>query len=240
MEARHDDLIGLVGLQQIDLEARKLRRAFEDLPQRKKIMDARARREAIAEKRGTIDGLKKNASGRLVRINDEEASLSRKAAEIQAAIEQAQGDYRNLEARTKELAGIERRQGVLAEDRAKVEQELAKIADVEAQVVLALEEIDAAEARAIASFQQEGGRLRQQIHDLEQKRAETARTVDPKLVELYEKTAKRAGGVGLGVLKGSQCGACRAAIDGGRLIELKAQAPLGTCPACKRLLVIGE
>ena len=41
-----------------------------------------------------------------------------------------------------------------------------------------------------------------------------------------------------GVLDGNRCGACRTVIDGGRLIDLRNQAPLGMCPSCKRLLVI--
>ncbi|MFR8300535.1 MAG: C4-type zinc ribbon domain-containing protein [Gordonibacter urolithinfaciens] len=42
----------------------------------------------------------------------------------------------------------------------------------------------------------------------------------------------------VGLLTEGRCGVCRTVIDGGRLIDLKAEAPLGTCPHCKRLLVV--
>ena len=48
----------------------------------------------------------------------------------------------------------------------------------------------------------------------------------------------KAGGVAIGVLDDSRCGVCRMPIESGRLIDLRSQAPLGICPACKRLLVI--
>ena len=46
------------------------------------------------------------------------------------------------------------------------------------------------------------------------------------------------GGVAIGRLLEDTCGICRTTIEGGRLIELRASAPLGVCPSCKRLLVI--
>ena len=44
--------------------------------------------------------------------------------QAQAAIDAAHGDFRNVEARTKELAGIVRRRGTIAEDRAAIQAEL--------------------------------------------------------------------------------------------------------------------
>ena len=58
------------------------------------------------------------------------------------------------------------------------------------------------------------------------------------LRDTYHRTAARTGGVAVGLLTEGRCGVCRTVIDGGRLIDLKAEAPLGTCPHCKRLLVV--
>lgn len=238
MEAQHDDITGLLHIQQIDLDILRLGKQLEELPQRAAIMDARKKREAVGGKRAQVDALKKEAAKRLSRISDEDASLAKKEAGTQAAIEAASGNYRNVEARTKELAGIAKRRATLAEDRAKASAELDRITQLEAQVLRALADIDAAEARAVESFKQEGGALKAGIAKLEAQRAELAAHMTPEVLKLYEKTAARTGGVAIGVLNGSHCGVCRAAIEGGRLIELRAHAPLGTCPACKRLLVV--
>ena len=238
MEAWHDDITALLHIQQIDLDILRQRKQLDELPQRSLILDARKKRAAVKGKQEKVDALKKDIAKRLTRVSDEDASLAKKEAGTQAAINAAQGDYRNVQVRTKELAGIAKRREALAEDRAKIDAELEKVSGLEAQVRRALEEIDAAEARAIESFQKEGGALKVKIAQLEAKRASVAETMDPQILKLYEKTAARAGGVAVGVLNGTQCGVCRANLEGGRLIELKSQAPLGTCPACKRLLIV--
>ena len=143
----------------------------------------------------------------------------------------------DLEARTKELAGIVRRRATIAEDRAAVAAELDKISTMEAQISLALEEIGAKEQEAIDSFQKQGGDLKLAIAKLEAARGQVETKVSPQLLDVYNRTAARSG-VAIGVLDGNRCGACRTVIDGGRLIDLRNQAPLGMCPSCKRLLVI--
>ena len=155
----------------------------------------------------------------------------------QAAIDAAHGDFRNVEARTKELAGIVRRRATIAEDRAAVAAELDKISAMEAQISLALEEIGAKEQEAIDSFQKQGGDLKLAIAKLEAARGQVETKVSPQLLDVYNRTAARSG-VAIGVLDGNRCGACRTVIDGGRLIDLRNQAPLGMCPSCKRLLAI--
>lgn len=238
MEARHEDITALLLIQQIDLEMMRQKKQLDELPQRELILSARKKRTAVEEKQEKVDVLKKDIIKRLTRISDEDASLAKKEAGTQAAIEAAGGDYRNVQARTKELAGIAKRREALAADRAKVDSELEKVSAIEAQVRRALDEVDAAEASAIESFQKEGGALKMAIAQLEAKRTAAAAELDPQILKLYEKTAARSGGVAVGVLNGVKCGVCRASLEGGRLIELKSQAPLGTCPACKRLLIV--
>ena len=220
MEARLDELDSLFGAQKIDLGIRNLEKQLEELPQPKAIAEVRAKRAALQKKAVQIAALKKDASKRLARTHDEDASLAKKESGVQAAIEAAGGDYRNVEARTKELAG------------------LAKIAGLGAQVAAALQELDSAEAQAIADYRREGGALKQQMAVLEQQRDAILAGVDAQLVEAYRKIADRVGSVAVGELDGDRCSVCRSVIDGGRLIDLRNQAPLGTCPSCTRMLII--
>lgn len=238
MQACNDDLAGLIRLQQVDLDVMRQKKQLDELPQRELILKARKKREAVEDKRAKVEALKKDASQRLSRLNDEDASLAKKEAGVQVAIDATHGDYRNVEARTKELAGIAKRREALVEQRAKIDAELEKIRDIEAQVARALDDIGAVEAKAVASFQQEGGALKASLAQLEGQRADVAATMAPEVLSLYEKTAARTGGVAVGVLSDNRCGACRTVIEGGRLIDLKSQAPLGVCPSCKRLLII--
>ena len=233
MEATRDDIEGLFELQRIDLEIKRLSKELDELPQRGIIVAARDKKTAIEAKSEQVAELKRATTKKITRIDDEDASLAKKEAGVQAAIDVAHGDFRNVEARTKELAGIVRRRATIAA----VAAELDKISTMEAQISLALEEIGAKEQEAIDSFQKQGGDLKLAIAKLEAARGQVETKVSPQLLDVYNRTAARSG-VAIGVLDGNRCGACRTVIDGGRLIDLRNQAPLGMCPSCKRLLVI--
>lgn len=238
MEATREDIEGLFELQRIDLEIKRLTKELDELPQRSIIMAARDKKTEIEAKSEKVAELKRATVKKITRIDDEDASLAKKEAGVQAAIDAAHGDFRNVEARTKELSSIVRRRGTIAEERTVVQAELDKIGAMEAQISLALEEIAAKEQQAIDSFQQQGGDLKLAIAKLEASRGQIEPKIDPELVRTYDRIAARSGGVSVGALDGNRCGVCRVTIDGGRLIDLRGQAPLGVCPACKRLLVI--
>ena len=238
MDISHDDIIALIQLQQLDLELMRRKKELDELPQRAVILEARQKKAAIAEKQGKIVGLKREVSRKVTRINDEDASLQKKQQGTEAAIAAAKGEYRNVEARTKELSSIVKRREAIAADLDKVLEELAKIEELEAQIASALEDIDAREAAAIASFQEQGGALKVAIMRHEAERARMVEGLEVEVLSAYQKASARSGGVAVGRLEGDRCGVCRHGIEGGRLIELRNQAPMGTCPHCKRLLIV--
>ena len=157
---------------------------------------------------------------------------------MQEAIDGSLGNYRNVEAHTKELNGFAKRRNALEVELTRLGEELAKIEGVQSQVSQALAEVDKQEAAAIVSFQREGGALQAEIVRMSADREGMSAELSPELRDTYNRTASRTGGVAVGLLTEGRCGVCRTVIDGGRLIDLKAEAPLGTCPHCKRLLVV--
>ncbi len=238
MQATHEEIEILYQLQQTDLDVKRLTRELDELPQRQQILDARNKRTAIKEKRAKIQVLRKDAVKRLTRINDEDASLEKKEAGLQAAIEAAGDDFRNVEARTKELNGIFKRRGDLVESRQAVEDELDKIKAIDAQVEAALSEIDALEQEATESFKREGTALMQQIAETKAKHEALLEGLSFEVASFFNKTSELFDTVSIAKLEGGSCSVCRTNIEAGRLIDIKHQAPLATCPSCKRILVI--
>ncbi len=238
MEAKRDDLTRLLQVQDIDLEILRQKKKFDELPQREQIVQARRRKEAIGEKKAKVASLKKEIERKITRVGDEDASLVKKQQGVQAAMDAAKGDYRNVEARSKELAGIMKRRETLEGDMNHLTEELDKAQAVYDQAERALADVTAKEEESVVSFQKIGGKLKQEIASNQEKRDAILTEVDPALVRVYEKVANRTGGVAISYLQDNRCGACRSTIESGRLIELRAQAPLGTCPHCKRLLII--
>ena len=182
--------------------------------------------------------MRARAEGMAAKLEAEDAELAEKQRRVQEAIDGSLGNYRNVEAHTKELNGFAKRRNALEVELTRLGEELAKIEGVQGQVSRALAELEKQEAAAIASFQREGGALQAEIARMSADREGMSAELSPELRDTYNRTASRTGGVAVGLLTEGRCGVCRTVIDGGRLIDLKAEAPLGTCPHCKRLLVV--
>ena len=134
MHVDTDDLATLLKMQHLDLEAMRDKKKLEELPQRAVILEARSKKKAIEQKRAQLDALHAKADAQLSRIDDEDRSLSEKQRQVQSEIDAVRGDYRGVEARTKELNGFAKRRNTLEADLTAVGDELAKIEGVQAQV----------------------------------------------------------------------------------------------------------
>ncbi len=238
MQATTDDLTNLLRMQQIDLDLMKAKKKLEELPQRATILAARQKKRTIEQKRDQVAEMRARAEGMAAKLEAEDAELAEKQRRVQEAIDGSPGNYRNVEAHTKELNGFAKRRNALEVELTRLGEELAKIEGVQSQVSQALAEVDKQEAAAIVSFQREGGALQAEIARMSADREGMSAELSPELRDTYNRTASRTGGVAVGLLTEGRCGVCRTVIDGGRLIDLKAEAPLGTCPHCKRLLVV--
>ena len=237
MNATNEELATLLELQHVDMELVRINKQIDALPQRKVIVAARRKIAAIKEKQGKVAALRAEAERKLSLVSDEDERLAEKQRAAQEAVDAA-GGYRDVEHHAKEMGGIAKRRATLEEDLDKLGAELAKISELEAQVASALSRVEEQEQQAVASFQAEGGKLRNDEARVLAVHNGLAAKLPPELKERYEKTAERLGGVAVARLVDNRCGACRATIDGGRLIDLKSHGPLGECPNCKRILVI--
>lgn len=239
MNVTYDDLGRLLELQNIDLNIMRQTKRLNELPQRRIIAEARQKKAAIVDQHSKVSDLRKKIEKKISRINDEDASLMKKQQGVQAAMDAAQGDFRNVEARSKELNGIVKRRETLDQELEHLGEELDRISGLEDQISSALDNMASKEDKAVRSYQEESGTLKETISRHQSQRDTIVNDLPDDLVSLYDKTAKRCGGVAVGRLDGIRCGSCRSVIDSGRLIDLKAHAPLGTCPSCKRLLIVG-
>lgn len=239
MQLKTDDLAALLQIQHIDVEALRAQKKLEALPQRKAILELRAKRRVVQEKRDEVQKMHDEITARLNKLSDEDAQLADKQHAVQEEIDSVKSDYRSVEARTKELNGFAKRRGTIDEDVTSIGEELAKVEAVQAQVEAALSQIDKAEAAATDAFVKEGGALKKQEHSHAAQRKELAAQVTPDVLALYEKTAARTGGVALARLQDTACGACRVPLDHGRLVDLKSHGNVGVCPNCGRLLILG-
>jgi len=238
MHAEYEDLDSLLEIQRIDLMVMQLKKQRIELPQRIQVMRLLKKREEIQAKLDQVLELNKKADHEMTLVEDEDRLLAEKQLRAQEFIDVSGSDYRSVESHSKEMAGMVKRRETLAQKMVSIEEQLAKIKSVRKQLEGAVQASIAEETRLRSEFESHDTALAEQVKNLNAKRAELMAGLPEKLASLYEKTAARSGGVAVGKLLESTCGVCRTAIDGGRLIELRASAPLGICPNCKRLLVI--
>lgn len=237
MQVKDEDISTLIELQHNDMELLRVQKAIADLPQRKTIVAARKKIKAIDEKQETVGKLRAKAEEKLAGISEEDGKLAAKQEEAQKAVDSASG-YRDVEAYTREMDGYAKRRATLEEDLAAVDAELDKISAVEKQISTALAQLRETESAATAEFQSQGGELKKQEADLTASHDQIAANLPADLKARYDRAAKHCGGVAVALLRDDACGACRAPIEQGHLIDLKAHAPLGECPNCKRLLIV--
>ena len=238
MQVEYSDLDKLLEMQKLDLAAMQLKKARAELPQRIEVAKIKKKRSEIAPKLDQVIELQDAKEAEIAGVEQEDSALHDKQVRIQAEIDEAKADFRAVETRTRDMAELAKRRAALAEDLVRLTGELDKIKSVRAQVEAALAACDRQESSLRHSFREQDEELVERIRDFVAKRAELAGQLPHDVAELYDATAAKTRGVAIGKLDGDRCGICRMPIDGGRLIELMAQAPLGVCPHCKRLLVI--
>lgn len=238
MKADPSALTALLHLQQVDIDAMRAQKKLDKLPQREAILGLRKKRLEIEPKQVQVEKMRLEADQKFAKITDEDARLIEKQQGIQEKIDQTQGDFRAIDSLTKELGGVAKRRNTLESETATLTEHIEQISLVQDQVSRALKLLDKQENEAILSFQEEGGVLNNEIARLQSIRKKLSKQVGEELLALYEKRSKKGGGIGVARVKEGACSVCRNQIDEGKLLQIRAEAPLSECPACKRILVI--
>ena len=238
MQAEFEDLEKLLAIQKVDLAIMQAKKKRAELPQRIKVQLLRKKRDEISAKLDQALDIEKQVKSDYVAVEDEDRQLAEKQQRAQEIIDTAGSDYRKVESQSKEMASIAKRRETLGMRMAEIQEKLDKVVGIRSQLENAIAASQSEESRIRASFEAEDKELMEQVKALNATREDLVASVPANLVSLYDSTAKKTKGVAIGVLEEGRCGVCRGAIEGGRLIELRASAPLGRCPNCKRLLVV--
>ncbi len=240
MECPAETLELLEKLQAMDFTILNLKRTFETLPQRQAILKARQGLMDVRERKVSADELVAKAQAKVDDVLAEDAQQAQKEEEIKKLLQDKSAGYREVEAMNKQLASVAKRRETLNHHLNGYKAELAKVKAVADKIDSAIASLEAMEAQEVESFRAQGTDLRERIAKAEKERAAFAPHLPTSLLALYEKTAIRCGGVGVSHLKGDSCTVCRGKIDEARLHQCRKEAPLSTCPLCRRLLIVDK
>ena len=240
MNATEHDIILLRKLQEADRKVLSAKKELESLPHRKAILEVRSKKDEILKKKVQVQDMLDEAEATLASLAHEDDQLSEKQKAITADLAEVKDDYRAVTSKTRELDGVRKRREKVALELSNVEEQINKINPVMKQIMQALSSLDEKEHDLIVSFQKTGGSLRMVIDEGDKIHKELAGMINSSLLRTYEQTRDRCGGVAVSDLVDDSCGACRSTFDQSRMSRIRSEAPLATCPVCRRLLIVGE
>lgn len=233
-------LDALIDVQTLDTRSDQLRHRRGHLPQMEDLRASEAARVEVAGyaevARGRLHELRQRQKG----LEDEASLVEDKAAEIEAKLydgsvvahkelEAFQEDHRLLKSRQSDLEdqAIEVMEAAepIEVEAAALESDVAghdaRIADITSEIVAQQAEIDA-ELSVVAAD-----------------RATAAAQIPSDVLDAYEATRARMGGIGAARLVGNRCEGCHLEIPSAELEAVRhaAEDAVVTCPECGRILV---
>lgn len=239
MQVSEKDIATLKRLQDIDVAATNDRRELDGLPQRKQLDDLRQKIAAIREKGQQVDKLAESNRTDYSRAGAEIEILDIHKEETQKKINDAGSDFRAIDSLSKDLASMEERTQDLQATKQALKDREGQIAAVKQQIEGALGTLDKREQALAADLQDKVNTLQGRLDQAAEEHAQLIASLPSKVASEYERARKHCGGVALSVLVDGQCTTCRSILEETRLLQVKREAPLGVCPMCHRLLIIG-
>lgn len=240
MQATAEQIKALEELQAIDRVRLQAQFELDELKKDGKADELRAKREEIEQKRDQVEALYQREADQLERYKQEDEHLAFQQKETQARIDEAGGDYRSLTSLTRDLEGAAKRRETIEFESKKVKQKADQIAELRDKADKAVADLQKQEDDLNAKAQEKAAELEKTVSEKQAERDAKKGAVPAKLLKLYETALKRCGGVAVAHLSDGRCDTCRSPLEQNRLLQVKKEAPLSTCPRCHRLLIVGE
>jgi predicted nucleic acid-binding Zn-ribbon protein len=227
----------LLELQVLDLDVLRSKKRLEELPEKRAILELRAKMRDVAALRAKADVLIHKLAADLKAHQDEITTLAEKIASEQTKIMETK-DHRAVASITREMDGLRRRQDKLEMESLQIMERSDKAKGQAGTIDEALAGLAEKEAALVDRFKSVGGELQNHIAETEKKRDKVAKTLPAELLAQYEAARESKGGVGVGELDGDACTACRMVLPAERVRELSKGPEIATCPQCRRLIVV--
>ena len=238
MHAGDSDIKNLLELQKIDAEIKSSFASLETTPQVSHLREVLGKIKEATMKKKQVEALKLDCDKRIEKMGIEDVTLAKRERSVQEAIDEAVGDFRNLEVHTKELDGISKRRESLTEMllTASVEQE--KIQGVLKKLDDAILKLEEKKDKLEAEIETNKNEVLAKVSSLNEKRDELKSSTDGALVDLYEQSTKKVGSVVIGKVEDGSCSVCKTKIEDGKLIDMQNNGEVAICPSCSRILIL--
>jgi hypothetical protein len=234
-----DQPSALLRLQEIDLAIARAERALDELPEKKAILDIRAKQREVQDLAAKAELLVGKIEAEIKRSQDDTDMVQSKAEEEQAKLMTGTvTDHKQVQHISREIDALRRRKDKLEMDTLKLMERLEKAEGQRATVDKALVQLAEREAVLVDRFREHGGELQSTIAANTARRESVAASLDPDLLERYISLREVKAGIGVGRLEGDSCSACRIQLPAESVATLLAGPDIGVCAHCHRLIVV--
>ena len=230
----------LIALQHFDLQILQKEKQLKKIKLDESVETIQGKRKGLKEKQQQIDYLAKNFKFKQEQIKIEQAELLKNSEEIQHRIESGDEDFRVLDAMAREMNSLEERKIELVSEQEDLNNQFEQIDKLQKQIMQADASLFEKEQNLVSRYQNQMESIKEELAALKEHRELIIAACDKKLIDMYEKSARRNRGIALGRLEHGKCSTCRTPIAQERLPQIKNEAPLSKCPSCGRILIVGS
>jgi predicted nucleic acid-binding Zn-ribbon protein len=232
----HKDMNRLHELQQIDTAISELQADLRALD------DGSALRERVAAAEQELERRRGSHHDNHAVQSKKEAELEKADGKRKALMAKA---YGGTIANPKELETLEKEIAALGRTKDRLENELLELfdtVDAENQAVREqeklIDQLKAELGRVVETYEAERTRLAGEVETLRQEREQVSASVAPESLETYERIRGRSGHLGVAVIQGRVCTACRVNLPIVQIARLIEGRDFERCESCMRLLWI--
>ena len=234
-----DQAATLLRIQELDLEIRRDEKELDEMPEKRTILETRARAREVVALRAKAEELVVRLGREVSKNEDETTALSEKIKAEQQRV--MSGDITNakeIQHLTREIDSLKRRREKLEMEELTLLERVEKAKGQVGKVDAGLDQLKVREGEFVDEFTAKGGALQTRVEESKSERDSLAKSLDAELLSQYETLRQTKGGVAAGRLRDGACTACRMELPAERIEELESGPQIAICPQCRRLIVV--
>lgn len=234
------DASSLVRLQEVDLQLIRLRKTLSAMPQQEKLRAIFLAKKKLAGQLKQIVGQRKDVEMELADNESDHEEVVNKTLEVRERVTERVQGYRQIQDLEAQLTSLAKRQEKLEFTHLDIAARLERLQKAEQNARDLAEKLLAEEQTQTESYERNSSDLQARVRVLEQERAALVASLPPDVVETYDASVKRFGGLAVETLSSNVPSICRVKLQPAIFQKLQKGPRITECPYCHRMLVVME
>lgn len=230
--------VHLLNLQDIDLEALRLKKRLQEEPLRKELLELKEKLKQAQSTYLLIIAKRKDKEMELAESKESYTSYQEQMKACAKQQKEAESDARLLQSLQLEMSMLAKRIEKIEFTLPGVEGEYEKILMLEEKALATRDRLKGLIAQRETQIRQAAGKAYYKVEELAEERSIEASRLDEDLLERYETLRQKKGGIAVARLQKSRCSACGHHFQDAVLSRYKKGPSLSECPNCHRMLVV--